>query len=109
MVINSNKALEVGKLYSIKTIYRHPEEEVDIAYPIDMFIFATRKLSGDFDESGLSIENGTLVVYLDYIEHAEHSPFAYGHEEVLCYFKLLFPSGIGYILDDGCCVFEKRC
>jgi hypothetical protein len=108
MNINSNKNLEVGKLYSIRTTYRHPEE-VDITYPIDMFIFASRELNGDFDESGLSIENGTLVVYLDYIEHTEHSPFAYGHEEILCYFKLLLPSGIGYILDDGSCVFERRC
>lgn len=103
-----NISLEVGKLYSIRTTYRHPEE-VDIAYPIDMFIFATRELNGDFDESGLSIENGTLVVYLDYIEHTEHSPFAYGHEEKLNYFKLLLPSGVGYILDDGSCVFQKRC
>lgn len=108
MAKNSNKNLEVGKLYSVRTTYRHPEEK-DIFYPIDIFLFATRKLNGDFDEAGLSIENGTLVVYLDYVEHTDHSPFAYGHEEVLCYFKLLFPSGVGYILDDGCCVFEERC
>lgn len=115
MVISSNENLEVGKLYSIRTIYRRQEEQDFILpYPIDMFIFATRDINGEFDDSGLSVENGTFVLYLGYIE-CRRGPqwlpqrlWNSDNEEVVCFYKLLFPSGIGYVLDDGSCMFSRE-
>jgi len=99
------KELERGKLYIIYSSLRYEEDAV-IA-PFSTFVFATKDPYHDVEDAGVTIVNGTLVVYLEQfvtsIMHFKLQPII----EQAVYFKLLVEDQILYVLDDGYASFER--
>ena len=93
-----------GKLYNITSTFKHPEE-ANWLTPMELYVFASLDPWGDIENTGISISNNTLVVYLgeETLSYTFESPWI---EEDRVYFKVLLPdSSIVYVLDDGYCEF----
>jgi hypothetical protein len=94
-----------GKLYNIVSTFRNSEEATWLS-PMELFVFASIDPWGDIESTGVSIPNGTMLVFLglETIQYTFESPWI---EEDRVYFKVLLPdSTIAYILDDGYCDFR---
>jgi hypothetical protein len=97
--------LERGKLYLIYSALRHEEDAT--TSPFSTFVFATKDPYSDVEYVGVTIFNGTLVVYLGQcvvpVMHFRMHPI---FEEAI-YFELLVEDEILYVLDDGYTSFER--
>ncbi len=95
--------LETGKLYSISSTYRFSEE---IQPPLEAFVYGTASPHRDTEDTGVSIPNGTCVIYLGNYELEMHYPAPW-QDEIYTYFKLLVDDHVLYVLDDGWCHLER--
>lgn len=96
--------LEVGKLYYLSSAY----SQQDIIPSLGKWIFVTRNCPDDPDNTGESLPNKTLVVYLgEYTIKSLGSLSPWTKEtQDYTYLKILLSDGIAYVLDDGFISFE---
>lgn len=97
--------LERGKLYLIYSALSYKEDAV--YSPFSTFVFATKDPYSDLEDAGITLVNGTLVVYLGEcnvpVMHFRMHPMF----EEATYYKLLVEDQILYVLDDGYTSFER--
>ena len=94
-----------GKLYNIVSTFKDQEEASWLSSPMELYVFASITPWGDIENTGVSIRNNTMIVYLGEETYAYNydSPW---EEENRVYFKILLPdSTVAYVLDDGYCEF----
>jgi len=97
--------LELGKIYLIYSALNQTEDFNPSPY--STFVFGTKDPYLDIEDTGITIVNGTLVVYLGKcIVNSKHFKMYPIIEEVI-YFKLLIEDEIVYVLNDGYACFKR--
>jgi hypothetical protein len=94
-----------GKLYLIYSALR--DEGDVIASPFSTFVFATKDPYADIEDAGITLINGTLVVYLGECIVTVMQFKMHPILEEATYYKLLVEDQILYVLDDGYTSFER--
>ena len=97
--------LENGKLYIVYSSLRH-EEDV-LSSPFSTFVFATKDPYADVEDNGITIVNGTMVVYLGKLIVPSMRFKMHPIFEQTEYCKLLVEDEILYVLNDGYTSFQR--
>ena len=90
--------LKIGKLYCLTFCGNFCQ--------FDNFVYACCDPLSDVDDLGISIEYGSIVVYLGELKVKKFWSFAMVEHEYT-YYKILFNDKVLYILYDGACSFVE--